>query len=206
MHVCNVPSNQVALICTFKIKKLNKLFIIATTHLKARKSELLAKLRTEQAHDLLSFIHEYMSINGYSKSETPIIITGDFNGEKNEPFYDVMTEKLASAYDSLASTYTSYDSLASDQDSEKVTLPPSDENDKNATNLNTITPTNYHSNWTRRVNEEEIKQTIDYIFYNANLMKVETLLELSSTQLLAPIPNAKYPSDHLSLVASFSFL
>lgn len=121
-----------------------------------------------------------MDAKGYDKNQTPIMITGDFNGERCEPFYKIMTETLSSAYDKISHAK---------------------ENDNNLLNK-----THAHSNWTRRMNEEEIKQTIDYMFYDANQIKVDALLELSSNQLNAPIPNALYPSDHLSLVAKFSFI
>ena len=165
------------------------MFIVATTHLKARKSDLLSKLRNEQAHDLLAFIDEYMLINNYSKLTTPVIITGDFNGEKNEPFFATMTKHLASAYDAERDA---------NRDADK-----NDENDNNLINSKLI---NCHSNWTRRVNEEEIKQTIDYIFYDANLARIDALLELNCNQLVTPIPNAIYPSDHLAIAAKISFI
>lgn len=180
INVVGVPTNQVSLILVLKCKNSGQIFIVCTTHLKARKSEILSKFRREQSFDLLSFITDFMDANFYDKNQTPILITGDFNGEKDEPFHQIMTQNLASAYDHL---------LADAKSDEKI------RNGQNSC-----------SNWTRRVNEEETKQTIDYIFYDANLIKMDALLSLSSNQLKSPIPNANYPSDHLSIGAKISFL
>lgn len=60
------------------------------------------------------------------------------------------------------------------------------------------------SNWTQRIGEEETKQTVDYIFYQKEKMSLSSVLDLYSPHLLAPLPNDQYPSDHLSLAASFA--
>lgn len=60
-----------------------------------------------------------------------------------------------------------------------------------------------YSNWTRRQNEEETKQTVDYMFYTKESLRCVSALDLRSKQLVSPMPNDQYPSDHLSLVARF---
>lgn len=64
----------------------------------------------------------------------------------------------------------------------------------------------YPSNWTKRVNELEVKQTIDYIFYSANKLKVNALLSLNLSDVEEALPNCRYPSDHLSMVSKFSMI
>ena len=60
------------------------------------------------------------------------------------------------------------------------------------------------SNWTQRIEEEETKQTVDYIFYQKDKMSLSSVLDLYSPDLLTPLPNEQYPSDHLSLAATFT--
>ncbi|RWS01322.1 nocturnin-like isoform X1 [Dinothrombium tinctorium] len=59
------------------------------------------------------------------------------------------------------------------------------------------------TNWTKREKEEETKQTLDYIFFTREHFKVQSVLDLQEG-LRQPIPNSQYPSDHLSLIASFT--
>jgi mRNA deadenylase 3'-5' endonuclease subunit Ccr4 len=63
-----------------------------------------------------------------------------------------------------------------------------------------------YSNWTRRRDEDETKQTVDYIFYSKQKLRVTSLLDLYCDDLNSPLPNAQYPSDHLSLAARFQLL
>ena len=163
LKVKGVQSNQVALMCHLKCKTSGRVFAVCTTHLKARKSPILAAVRDEQGKDLMNFVeHE-------TGTETPFILTGDFNAEANEPVIKRIRSKLSSVYeDHLPAEYSS------------------------------------PSNWTQRVNEEETKQTVDYIFFQKERMTVRSVLDLYSPDLLTPLPNDQYPSDHLSLVAHLS--
>ena len=176
LTVAGVPSNQVALLCHFKIKGSGRIIAVCTTHLKARKSPLLAAVRDEQGKDLIDFVgREVVSCT------TPLVVTGDFNAESWEPVVKRMRRSFASAYD--------------DHYPAGHALPP--------------------SNWTQRQEEEETRQTVDYIFYSRESgggsgtsggckMRVTGVLDLHSPDLLTPLPNDQYPSDHLSLAASFS--
>ena len=164
VQVFGCPSNQVILLCHFKVKATGKLFCVATTHLKARKGKLLASFRNEQGKDILNFLEEECGSKAF-------VVTGDFNGETNEPVYRTMTKTLSSAY-----------------------------SDYQRANENA------YSNWTRRVNEEETKQTVDYIFYQKTKMSALSILRLDCADLTSPVPNDQYPSDHLSLMAKFHLL
>lgn len=61
-----------------------------------------------------------------------------------------------------------------------------------------------YTNWTCRQGEKEVKQTLDYIFFNEKF-KTVSILDTDCDQNLGPFPNRYYPSDHLSLVAKFIF-
>ncbi|RWS20661.1 nocturnin-like isoform X3, partial [Leptotrombidium deliense] len=62
-----------------------------------------------------------------------------------------------------------------------------------------------YTNWTKRVGEEEMKQTIDYVFYSPENFEVKSVLDLNAQHINSPLPNSQYASDHLSLVAQFHF-
>lgn len=175
LTVKGVPSNQVALMLKLECKTTGKVFTVTTTHLKARKSKLLEEVRYEQGKDLLRFVEDHSTIADANVDDRKCacIITGDFNGDAGEKFYQYMKTcaRLTSAYE---------DNLPS----KKL----------------------YPSNWTKRVNEPEIKQTVDFIFYSANKLKVNALLSLNVPDVHQALPNARYPSDHLSLVSKFAFL
>ncbi|KAL3316148.1 Nocturnin [Cichlidogyrus casuarinus] len=54
----------------------------------------------------------------------------------------------------------------------------------------------------------EVKHTIDYIFYSPRHLQLHSVLALPTEQCVGPqaIPNAQYPSDHFNLFATLSFL
>lgn len=174
LTVKGIPSNQVAILVKLRCKLTGKIVTVTTTHLKARKSKLLEEVRYEQGKDLVKFVEEKSTCDDcYDDRKSAYIITGDFNGETSEKFYQYIKTncKLTSAYEDNLST-------------KKL----------------------YHSNWTKRVNEPEVKQTIDYIFYSANKLKVNALLSLNLPDVDDALPNSFYPSDHLSLVSKFSLI
>ena len=67
-------------------------FVVSTTHLKARKGPLMSALRNEQAKDLLDHLTWFAS-------GKPIICSGDFNAEPNEPVYATITHPDELGYD-----------------------------------------------------------------------------------------------------------
>lgn len=77
-----------------KIKQTGQEICVATTHLKAKHSALLATLRNEQGKDLIQFVKD--------KSEgRPVVLCGDFNAEPQEPVYSTVLK----GYQNLASAY-----------------------------------------------------------------------------------------------------
>ncbi|XP_050442517.1 nocturnin-like [Adelges cooleyi] len=94
----NSSSRHVALLVVLKNKSsLNKL-CVATTHLKAEKSDKMAFLRNQQGEELLNFVTQYTS-------DCPTVIIGDFNGEPTEAVYTTMISdpqlNLKSAYNTF---------------------------------------------------------------------------------------------------------
>ncbi len=61
--------------------------VVATTHLKARNGALLSTLRNEQGKDIVNFIEEAVG-----DSDTPVVLTGDFNAEPTEPVFSTVTD------------------------------------------------------------------------------------------------------------------
>lgn len=73
-------TNQVAIICKFKMRSQGNHFLVATTHLKAKTG--YEDLRNEQGRYLLDIV-ERKSNNG----NIPVLICGDFNAKSNEKVY-----------------------------------------------------------------------------------------------------------------------
>jgi len=95
LEVWGAKTNQVVLMISLTHKQSRKDVCIATTHLKARRGDLLSSIRNEQGKDVLQFLKE---IN----TDIPIILTGDFNDEPCEAVYETITGNertpLVSAY------------------------------------------------------------------------------------------------------------
>ena len=76
-------------------KQSRKDVCIATTHLKARRGDLLSSIRNEQGKDILQFLQEM-------NTDIHIILTGDFNDEPSDLVYETITGNertpLVSAY------------------------------------------------------------------------------------------------------------
>ena len=66
---------------------------------------------------------------------------------------------------------------------------------------------NDYTTWTIREDGEHI-QTLDYIFYTPEQMKVESILEMPSGAQIGEnrLPNLAYASDHFSLVADLKLI
>ncbi len=62
--------------------------VVASTHLKARKGELMRQWRNEQAKDVLE------SLTRFADSK-PIICAGDFNADPDEPLHATLEEDTA---------------------------------------------------------------------------------------------------------------
>lgn len=95
LEVWRVQSNQVAVAAVLRVRETNREFLVAATHLKARKGALLSTLRNEQGKDLLDFVNA-------TAEGRPVILCGDFNAEPTEPIYRTVLShpelNLGSAY------------------------------------------------------------------------------------------------------------
>ena len=101
----------------------------------------------------------------------PIILAGDFNGVPSEPFFSTIVGKQSNP---LMSSYSIQES-----DSNKLE----------------------YTTWKIRDTGEQ-KHVLDYIFHSPSFKTVATLKMPSEKDLgIEKLPSAKFPSDHMSLVA-----
>lgn len=188
LQVWRVQSNQVAIAVNLIIKETNQELCVCTTHLKARHGTLLSKLRDEQGRDLLRFIK---SVAG----DRPILLSGDFNAEPNEPVYstilrsDLVNFGFGSAYADIHKVTTTANSDSKNNDSihtDNGTFENHNSDtyndDNNATQLSlneriqiSINNEPPYTTWKIR-DEGEICHTIDYIFYSRQHLKVFALM------------------------------
>lgn len=176
LKVWEVASNQVALALRLEDRLADgKSIAVATTHLKARQGALLSTLRNEQGKDLMAWLERSMNGDG---GPTPILLTGDFNADPNEPVYATVTSGVKSS--SLPRLSSAYPHGAEAEDDDDFTT------------------------WKIRETGEQ-KYVLDYIFHSEGL-EVEAVLQMPSEADVGParLPSLRFPSDHLSLVADFS--
>ena len=104
-----------------------------------------------------------------------IILAGDFNGEHDEPFYEILLS---------ANLKSSYRLLMNDQE------PP-------------FTTWKFKSR--EQQTEKEESRTIDYIFYRSQNLLPIAYLDIPSKGDIGPngLPSASYPSDHFALQSIF---
>lgn len=141
--------------------------IFIGTHLKAKKP--FADIRLAQAQGILQYLTEHYS------SRAHVIIAGDFNGDAEEPFYDVIRQAgFSSAYRSM--------------------------NNDNKEPPFTTWKFRAHDGV-----EDEQCRTIDYIFYKPEGFVPKAILKLSSKEEIGAngLPSNEYPSDHLALETIF---
>lgn len=117
IEVWCVQSNQVVLLVTLRSRSNDKEVCFATTHLKARNGALLSTLRNEQGKDLIEFL-------GQQADGRPLVCTGDFNAEPDEPVYETMTEseelRLSSAYETVYKEEPKYTTWKIREDGEHI--------------------------------------------------------------------------------------
>ncbi|GFS12082.1 nocturnin-like [Elysia marginata] len=100
-RLCGTESNQVAIICQFKVvsgPSAGKEFVCVTTHLKAKKHH--AELRSQQGLYLEQTLRE-------KARDLPLVVCGDFNADPDETVVEVMKKSqlnLLSAYTLLSSS------------------------------------------------------------------------------------------------------
>ncbi|CAF0944727.1 unnamed protein product [Adineta steineri] len=158
---------QVFSILELEYIPLSSPIVFMGTHFKAKKQ--FESSRTGQANAMVNYCERK-----YSK-DTNIIIAGDFNGEPDEPCYNVLVKYgLSSAYSTLMNNHE----------------PP-------------FTTWKFKSRESK--NEKEESRTIDYIFYRPNYLTPIAYLDIPAKRDIGPdgLPSANYPSDHLALQSIF---
>lgn len=91
-------TNQVAIVCKFKTKEGNEMYV-AVTHLKAKSG--FEEVRHQQGQFLVKTLEEVTGNHG----NVPLVVCGDFNAEFTEEVYKVMTSSklgLVSSYAQLS--------------------------------------------------------------------------------------------------------
>jgi len=175
LKVWGARSNQVVLSMILRHRDSGEEICVATTHLKAKLGNLQASFRNEQSRDILCWLD---AIRG----ERPVIITGDFNGEPNEPFYSTLTDNETTP---LVSAYKLKDENANSK------------NQKDCLEYTT---------WKIRETGEQ-KHILDYIFHSPELQTVSTLDMPTEEQVgIDRLPSLQFASDHLSLVADIKLV
>ncbi|CAF0757254.1 unnamed protein product [Rotaria sp. Silwood1] len=145
----------------------SSLVVFIGTHFKAKKQFALSRIN--QTNALVDFVNKK-----YTK-KTNIIVAGDFNGEIDEPFYEILLKAgFNSAYRVLMNNHE----------------PP-------------YTTWKFKSR--EETYEKEESQTIDYIFYRSESLVPIAYLEVPTKTDIGPngLPSANYPSDHLALQTIF---
>lgn len=168
-------NSQVFIILQLKHKQSGKCVTLVCLHLKS-KIEYHEK-RESQIKEVLASLKVHL--RGSFENEIRdncVILCGDFNGEPFEKFHDLIVN------DGDLSLKDAY-SL--------VSIP------KEATTIKI-----------RGEDGQMLRRAIDYIFFTQMNLQLTEYLELPDGDLLINeqgLPNLAFPSDHLSLVASFKF-
>ena len=180
------------IIMQLKHKKTRKRVNILCVHLKA--FEEFSALRAEQTEFILNILKETIVDKDDVETELakqPIIICGDFNGDTNEPFYQLLVNSVSqtgSFY--MHSTATS---AATTTSFDKIKL--------------TDAYYSYRNFYKRKAkNIFNVSKNVDYIFFTHSTLRLLNYLNLESDkQKMMCLPNLSYPSDHMSLVCDFQF-
>ncbi|XP_034484503.1 nocturnin isoform X6 [Drosophila innubila] len=198
LEVWRVQSNQVAIAARLQLKATGKEFCVCTTHLKARRGALLAKLRNEQGRDLIRFVKQFAG-------ESPLLLCGDFNAEPIEPIYATILScdllKLGSAY---ADMKLERERSQQQEREREVAERCEDANEFVSQSIQREPP---YTTWKIREDGEEC-HTIDYVFYTPKQLKIKNCLEFPAGEHIGKnrTPSFQYPSDHFSLVCDFELL
>ncbi|XP_050301160.1 nocturnin isoform X2 [Anthonomus grandis grandis] len=174
LEMWTIQSNQVALLMTLKLKETGEEICVATTHLKAKHSALLATLRNEQGKDLLEFLKQ-------SCEGRPLILCGDFNAEPVEPVYNtVLQSKL-----NFASAYAECNRDKNDRIPSADREPP-------------------YTTWKVREEGEVCHTIDYVFYTKSKFEVEAVLEFPSGEEIgNGRVPSMSYPSDHFSLVCDF---
>ncbi|CAF3704972.1 unnamed protein product [Rotaria sordida] len=141
--------------------------IFVGTHLKAKKQ--FANIRSDQAQTIIQYLTEHYSTRAH------IIISGDFNGEADEPFYDIIRKAgFSSAYRTVL-------------------------NDKEPL----FTTWKFREN--EGIEQEQCRTIDYIFYKSEGLVPIAILKLPSKEDIGSNgLPSNEYPSDHLALEAIFN--
>lgn len=219
--IYNDTHDRIALFVLLQSKESGEKIIVVSTHLywNIKKIDVqLAELK--ELTEKLKFVTDKW-FSG-STNTPPIIIAGDFNNIPGSPVYEYMEKEL-----SFKSAYRNYANI---NDNNNCDINNGDDN--NGDNNNDVANGGKNEPPHTTVNYKRC-QTIDYIWHSNNLLPIE-LLEIPSEDLLRAedgpdgwldavneslgdgllnkssnnngIPNSKFGSDHIPIMARFVFL
>ena len=172
-------------------------FIVAGTHLKAKRG--FEQKREAQGAVLLKYgveravrrIKEYQEkVEGGNGKDyiPPVVVVGDFNDTKDS----LVCKKVLEHPLGLRSAYDKFYLTEEEEEEEKK---------KYASNTKL---SSYYTTYKKR--EEETCREIDYIFYTPSTLNCSGVLRVPPLSSLPHrLPAVNYPSDHLSLLATFQF-
>lgn len=180
--------NQVALVSVFHDKKLpqGRFLIVATTHLKAEKTQRTEEIRALQIQQLMSKItnvKDQLILNSPS-SLVDIVVCGDFNSPPSDQngiqakcFPEVCNHPLR-----LCSVF------------QKLELDQK------------LNVDSFYTTWKIRP-KGEVKWCIDYVMHSAALgvMSVSSVPTEQDGLPDCRLPSFQYPSDHLALAVDFVY-
>jgi len=178
---------QVYIIATLRNRCSERIIVVATTHLKAKKNIIHEKIRIAQADQLMDMTMKVVCGTAEKfnkcKNEIPVIIMGDLN---TEPLGE--SEEL-SAIQSILSQPKSRLQFASSYD-----LDPRK---------------SMFTTWKTR-GSNTVRRIIDYIFYTKSSLPGMRCTHILSTlkndeMEETKLPGFRHPSDHISIGAKFEF-
>ena len=193
---CKVSeTGNIAQIVEFLDLKTQKRFILSNTHLYWRPTAHVIKI--QQACTLIKAL---MIQKGDSK-DTPMLLCGDWNTSPDCMLYSILTRKhslsqarLQDVFQDSMDHHDSQHPYSYEKILEFISHPDFPEL------KSCYDPLPPFTTYTM-----EFKGTLDYIF-TWGPVKVNSILQMPDQEVLNPaIPNADFPSDHLSLISKIQF-
>lgn len=173
-----LPTNQVAIVQKLTCRVTGQRLCVAVTHLKARSG--WERLRSAQGADFLQKLQRIISQDSNRCKAMSGTIPLVVCGDFNaEPTEDIY-RRFSSSPLGLNSAYKL---LSSDRQTEPA-----------------------YTTWKIRLSGESCS-TLDYIWYTADSLRVEQVLDIPTEEQIGPerLPSYHYPSDHISLLCDICF-
>jgi CCR4-NOT transcription complex subunit 6 len=184
-----------------------QLVCVANTHIHSNPEN--SDIKVWQVHTLLKGLEKIAS-----SAKIPIIVSGDFNSEPGSAAHSLLVNRSIdqrhpeASHDPaqllqnmlpvqhtlpLCSAYSAFLYSATYSDNPEIA--------KQRSRMDAVTREPLFTNYTKTY-----KGTLDYIFYTPELLTPTALLELPSeeeAEIENGIPNARYSSDHICIMAEF---